>query len=124
MPIDSKFDHEKRIVAATARGVVRLQDLLDYFDGVALNDAAAYRKLFDAREMVPQLSDDDFMIVAARVSAYARFEPRGAIAAVATAPEVIVALRRYANFHGGEDRPVRLFDTIESAIAWLDALPT
>lgn len=124
MPIDHKFDHEKRIVSAKAYGSVSLQDLLDYFDAVALNDAASYRKLFDAREMVPELSDDDFMVVAARISAYALFDPRGAVAAVATTPDAIGALRRYANFHGGEDRPVRLFETIEAARAWLDNLPT
>lgn len=124
MPIDYEFDHEQRIVSAKAHGIVSLQDLLDYFDAVTLNDAASYRKLFDAREMVPQLSDDDFMIVAARVSAYALFDPRGAVAAVATTPEAIVALRRYANFYGGEDRPVRLFETIEAAHAWLAGLAT
>ena len=122
MPIDYTFDHEQRIVIATAHGVVSLQELLDYFDAVTINEAASYRKLFDAREMVPQLSDDDFMTVAARVSAYAVFDPRGAVAAVATTAEAIVALRRYANFHGGEDRPVRLFETIEAARAWLDRI--
>lgn len=124
VPIDYTFDHEQRIVNATAHGVVSLQDILDYFDAVTINEAASYRKLFDAREMVPQLSDDDFMIVAARVSAYAAFDPRGAVAAVATTPEAIVALRRYANFYGGEDRPVRLFASIEAARAWLDRMPT
>jgi hypothetical protein len=79
----------------------------------------AYQKLFDAREVVPQLDDDDFMVVAARVSAYAEFDPRGAVAAVATNFEAVLALRRYMKFFGGEDRPVRLFDTIEDARAWL-----
>jgi hypothetical protein len=119
VPIDYTIDHEQRLVHATAHGVVVLQDILDYFDAVAIHDAAAYQKLFDAREMAPQLSDDDFMVVAARVSAYATFDPRGAVAAVATNFEAVSALQRYANFFGGEDRPVRLFDRIETARAWL-----
>lgn len=119
MPIDYTIDHEQRLVHATAHGVVVLRDILDYFDAVAIHDAAAYQKLFDAREMAPQLSDDDFMVVAARVSAYAAFDPRGAVAAVATNFEAVSALQRYANFFGGEDRPVRLFDRIETARAWL-----
>jgi hypothetical protein len=119
VPIDYKIDHEQRLVHATAHGVVVLQDILDYFDAVALHDAAAYQKLFDAREMVPQLDDDDFMVVAARVSAYSAFDPRGAVAAVATSFEALSALRRYANFFGGDDRPVRLFERIETARAWL-----
>lgn len=119
VPIDYTIDHEQRLVHATAHGVVVLRDILDYFDAVAIHDAAAYQKLFDAREMAPQLSDDDFMVVAARVSAYAAFDPRGAVAAVATNFEAVSALQRYANFFGGEDRPVRLFDRIETARAWL-----
>ena len=121
MPIDYTIDHEQRLVHATAHGVVVLQDILDYFDAVSINDAAPYRKLFDARTMEPRLDDDDFMVVAARISAYAQFDPRGAVAAVATTFEAVSALRRYANFFGGEDRPVRLFDTIEAACAWLNS---
>ena len=124
MPIDYTFDHERRLVHATAHGVVVLQDILDYFDAVSIHDAAAYQKLFDAREMVPQFTDDDAMVVAARVSAYAEFDPRGAVAAVATTAEARFALRRYANFFGGEGRPVRLFDNIETARAWLARMPS
>lgn len=119
MPIDYKIDHEQRLVHATAHGAVVLQDLLDYFDAVTIHDVAAYQKLFDAREAVPQLDAEDFMVVAARVSAYAAFRPRGPVAVVATRFEAVLALRRYANFFGGEDRPVRLFDTIEAAREWL-----
>jgi len=120
VPIDYKIDHEQRLVHATTHGVVVLQDILDYFDAVALNDAAAYQKLFDAREGIPQLTDDDFMVVAARMSAYAAFKPRGAVAAVAVTGEALKALQRYTNFFGGEDRPVRVFFTIEAAREWLD----
>jgi hypothetical protein len=119
VPIDYAIDHEQRLVHATAHGVVGLQDILDFFDAVSIHNGWAYQKLFDAREAVPQLDDDDFMVLAARVSAYAAFDPRGAVAAVATSFEAVLALRRYMNFFGGEDRPVRLFDTIEAARAWL-----
>jgi hypothetical protein len=119
VPIDYTIDREQRLIHATAHGVVVLQDVLDYFDAVTIHDAAAYQKLFDAREMIPQFDDDDAMVVAARMSAYAAFGPRGAVAAVATSFEAVLALRRYANFFGGEDRPVRLFDNIETARAWL-----
>jgi hypothetical protein len=123
LPIDYKIDHRRRLVHATAHGVLALHDILGYFDAVALNNAAGYGKLFDAREAIPQLDDDDFMVLAARVSAYQAFDPRGAVAAVAITAEVTLALRRYANFFGGDDRPVRLFDNIDDALAWLTPPP-
>lgn len=118
MPVDFTFDHENRLVIATAHGLVVLQEILDYFDAVTINQAASYAKLFDAREMDPQLSDDDVMVLGARVSAYAAFDPRGAVAAVAVTVEARDAVRRYMNF-AGANRPMRLFTSVEDARAWL-----
>lgn len=118
MPVDFKFDHENRLVIATAHGHVVLQEILDYFDAVTINDAASYAKLFDAREMDPQLSDDDVMVLGARVSAYAAYDPRGAVAAVATTIEARDMVRRYMNFTGAK-RSMQLFATVEDARAWL-----
>ena len=118
MPVDFDIDHQKRFVHARAHGTVVLQEILDYFDAVTLQDAASYPKLFDAREMVPQLSDDDVMVIGARVSAYAAYDPRGAVAAVAVTTEARDAVRRYMNFSGAK-RSMQLFTTVEDARAWL-----
>ena len=120
MPVEYEIDHARRFVYARAHGVVVLAEILDYFDAISIHDAAAYPKLFDAQEMIPDLNDDDFMVLAARVSAYAVFDPRGAVAVVATTSEAVYALRRYANFMGGEDRPLRLFDSLDDARRWLE----
>lgn len=118
MPVDFEFDHQNRLVTATAHGRVVLQEILDYFDAVTISDAASYAKLFDAREMDPQLSDDDVMVLGARVSAYAAYDPRGAVAAVAATVEARDAVRRYMNFTGAR-RSMELFTSIEDARAWL-----
>jgi hypothetical protein len=118
VPVDFTFDHENRLVIATAHGRVVLQEILDYFDAVTINNAASYAKLFDAREADPQLSDDDVMVLGARVSAYAAFDPRGAVAAVAVTVEAREAVHRYMNFTGA-NRPMRLFTSVEDAHAWL-----
>jgi hypothetical protein len=123
VPVDFDIDHQKRFVHARAHGTVVLQEILDYFDAVTLQDAASYPKLFDAREMVPQLSDDDVMVLAARVSAYAAYDPRGAVATVAVTQEARDGVRRYMNF-AGANRPIRLFDSVEDARAWLLENPT
>jgi len=118
VPVDFTFDHEHRLVIATAHGRVVLREILDYFDAVTINEAASYAKLFDAREMDAQLSDDDVMVIGARVSAYAAYDPRGAVAVVATSTEARDAVRRYMNFAGAK-RSIQLFTTVEDARAWL-----
>jgi hypothetical protein len=121
LPVEYEINHESHFVYARAHGIVALAEILDYFDAITIQDAAPYRKLFDARDAVPQLSDDDFMVLAARVSAYSAFEPRGAVALVGTTHNMNDAFHRYANFFGGEDRPVRLFGSVEEARLWLES---
>ena len=118
MPVEYEIDHAKRFVRVKAHGVVVLQEILDYFDAVTVQNAASYPKLFDAREAEPQLNDDDVMVLGARVSAYAAFDPRGPVAAVATSEKTSEVVRRFMNL-GGADRPMRLFATVEDAMAWL-----
>jgi hypothetical protein len=118
LPVDFEIDHTKRFVHVRAHGVVVLNEILDYFDALVVQDAMPYPKLFDARHAKPQLNDDDVMVLGARVSAYAAFEPRGPVAAVATEPESREILQRFMNL-GDADRPMRLFASINEATAWL-----
>jgi hypothetical protein len=120
VPVDYSIVHELRVVHVRAHGAVLLAELLEYFDAVVIQDAMSYRKLFDAREMMPQLSDDDFMVLAARVSAYRLFDPRGPVAVVVTTHDAVLAVSRYANFMGAENRPLRLFASMTDARRWLE----
>ncbi|MBS0522467.1 MAG: hypothetical protein JSS04_02440 [Proteobacteria bacterium] len=95
---------------------------MDYFDALVVQDAMGYPKLFDAREAEPRLSDDDVMVLGARVSAYEVHDPRGPVAAVAMGREARAILQRFMNL-GGTRRPMRLFESIEEARAWLEAQP-
>jgi hypothetical protein len=119
LPVDYRIDHENRFVTVRAHGVVVLKEILDYFDAVAVQDAAAYAKLFDAREAVPRLSDDDVMVLGARVSAYAAYDPRGPVAALATGKEASAILQRFMNL-GDAQRPMRLFVSVDEARRWLE----
>ena len=121
MPVDFEIDHTKRFVRVRAHGVVVLQEVLDYFDAVTIEDAMAYPKLFDAREADPDFSDDDVMVLGARVSAYAAFEPRGPVAAVAVTKKAGDILQRFMNL-GSAQRPMRLFGSVDEAQAWLEFL--
>jgi hypothetical protein len=119
LAVEFSIDHQKQFVTVRAHGAVVLSELLNYFDALVVQDAMGYPKLFDAREAMPRLSDDDVMVLGARVSAYAVHDPRGPVAAVALTREASAILQRYMNL-GGADRPMRLFTSVEEARAWLE----
>lgn len=118
MAVEYSIDHNKKVVTARAHGPVVLKEILNFLDALVVQDAMGYPKLFDAREAIPQLSDDDIMVLGARTSAYAIYDPRGPVAAVATTAAASAILQRYMNL-GGADRPMRLFTSVDQAWAWL-----
>jgi len=118
VPVQFEIDHAERFVHVRAHGVVRLPEILDYFDALVVQDAMPYPKLIDAREANPDLTDDDVMTLGARVSAYAIMEPRGPVAAVALTRKAGDILQRFMNL-GGAQRAMRLFSSVEEARAWL-----
>jgi hypothetical protein len=118
LPVEYVINHDKKVVTARAHGPVVLKEILDYFDALVVQDAMGYPKLFDAREAIPRLSDDDVMVLGARTSAYAIYDPRGPVAAVATTAAASAILQRFMNL-GGADRPMRLFTSVDEAWAWL-----
>ena len=118
MAVEYRVDHEKGFVIVRAHGAVVLRELLDYFDALVVQNAMGYRKLFDAREAEPRLSDDDVMVLGARVSAYAAYDPRGPVAAVTMGKNASAIIQRFMNL-GGAQRSMRLFGSIEEARRWL-----
>jgi hypothetical protein len=116
------IDHQKRYVDVRGLGDVFLQDILDYFDALVVENAMPYRKMIDMRGVTPRIDDNDMMTLGARVSAYANMEPRGPIAVVSTAPESDLFIRRFMNL-GGAKRPMRLFNSLDAAKNWLDGMP-
>src|SRR5947208_1155234 len=87
MPIHFTIDHDERHVEARAEGETTRQDVEDFLDAVVLQCALAYRKLVDSRRAAGTLTDDDIMLLGARMSAYSRdLGPRGAIAFIVASP--------------------------------------
>lgn len=118
VPLRYKIDPARRLVHVQTEGVVQLAEILDYLDAVAVKGAMPYAKLFDASCGDMVLSDDDMMVLGARVSAYARMEPRGPVALVVGSDETNALARRFANL-GGAKRPARIFKHADEARAWL-----
>jgi hypothetical protein len=122
VPLRIDIDHAQRLVHTKAEGLIVLSELLEYFDRVAVNDAMPYAKLFDATKAQFSVSDDDMMVLGARVSAYAAMEPRGPIALIVGSDETFALGARFANL-GGARRPLRIFRNVEEGRGWLAAQP-
>ena len=122
MPVRFKIDHVRRFVDVEGRGEVVLKDVLDYFDALVTDGGMPYRKLLDFRDVVPNMTDDDDMVLGARVSAYANLGPRGPIAIVSSTDEADLFIRRFMNL-GGAKRPMRLFASMDEARDWLLETP-
>ena len=111
MPITWKILADERMVIARADGPVTLNDIQDYLDAVVVADAQPYAKLFDAGAMVLQLSDDEVMLMGARMSAYSSaFATAGPLALVATTLAVEGFAKRFLNV-ASVQRPSKLFKT-------------
>ena len=122
VPLRIDIDHDRRLVHTRAEGLIDLSEVLDYFDRVAVSDAMPYAKLFDATKARFSISDDDMMVLGARVSAYASMEPRGPIALIVSSDEDFVLGRRFANL-GGAKRPLQIFRDEEKGRKWLETQP-
>jgi hypothetical protein len=107
------------MVIARADGPVTLNDIQDYLDAVVVADAQPYAKLFDAGAMVLQLSDDEVMLMGARMSAYSSaFATAGPLAFVATTLAVEGFAKRFLNV-ASVQRPAKICKTVEEAKVWL-----
>jgi hypothetical protein len=123
MPITCTIDHGRRFVSVAAHGPVTLDDVLGYFDKLVVENAMPYPKLFDATNAEPVISDEDLMVLAARVSAYSIYDPRGPVAMVGGSTETKNILRRFMNL-GRAPRAAMMFSRVRDARLWLQSLET
>ena len=120
MSLEWKIHHPDRMVEAVAKGSVELHDIERYLDDVMVSDALPYRKFFDTSQAASALSDEDLMMLGARLSAYTSLGPIGPLAIVAPTPELRQQARLFAVL-APADRPLKIFKTTKAARKWLEA---
>lgn len=120
MPLKWTIDHSRKFVhIVVAEGPLTLQDMEEHFDAIAVADAMGYSKLFDATRFEPVYSDDDVMMMGARLSAYTAHMESGPLAVLGTDPALEIAFRRFVNVSPSR-RPAALFSSDAEALAWLE----
>jgi hypothetical protein len=81
-----------------------------------------YRKLFDGTHGDFKLSDEEMMLLGARIRAYHSAGPMGPLAIVVVS-EHTHGLARLFGALAAADRPIKIFRDVRGAQRWLDALP-
>ena len=121
MPVRFNIDHAKRYVEAHAEGETGLEDFEQFLDAIVMQGALSYRKLVDSRRAIGRLSDQDIMMLGARMSAYTgNLEPRGPIAFIVATPSPSNLPTRVVNL-ARADRPAKVFLDEDEARTWLAA---
>ncbi len=119
MPVQWTISNPHRLVIAVARDELRLEDVENYLDGVAVADALAYRKIFDTTHAKMMLSDADVMALGARIRAYLKMGRLGPLAIVAVTERASQQARLFETLAEG-NRPIRIFRELHLAREWLD----
>jgi hypothetical protein len=120
MPLKWEISHEKRLVTIIAEGHVPLEELEEHYDALVVADALTYARLFDNRKLAPKFSsDEDFMRLGARMSAYLGEFKFGPIAFVVASKEVRELVQRCLNL-APADRPMKIFTSEVRARRWLE----
>jgi hypothetical protein len=119
VPITWKILADEQLVSSRADGPVTLQDIVDYLDAIVVANAQPYAKLFDTGTMELRLSDDEVMLLGARMSAYSgAFAEAGPLAFVVNTLAAEGFAKRFLNV-APVRRPARIFRTMADAEAWL-----
>ncbi|MDB5488163.1 MAG: hypothetical protein JWQ58_1878 [Reyranella sp.] len=120
MPVQWTISRPHQLVIAVARDELRLEDIENYLDGVAVADALPYRKIFDMTHATVIASDTDMMSLGARIRAYMKVDKLGPLAIVAVTEKSYQQARLFEALAEG-DRPVKIFRELHLAREWLDA---
>jgi len=120
MPVQWTISKPHRLVIAVARDELRLHDIEQYLDGVAIADVLSYRKIFDMTHAKVMLSDADMMTLGARIRAYLQVAKLGPLAIVAVTRSAYEQALLFQALAEG-DRPVKIFRELHLAREWLDA---
>jgi hypothetical protein len=120
MPLDWKISHADRLVTMTAAGQVTLKDAEAYLDAIVVAGAMPYAKLVDCSGMFTEVTDEEMMMLGARMQAYVTTLQGGPLAFVVTRPDVRDYVLRYLNLSTGAKRPVEIFENADAARRWLD----
>lgn len=110
------------MLTAVCEGSITLHDIEGYLDAVVVAGSMPYRKLFDGTHGDSAMTDEEMMILGARIRAYHTTGAMGALAIVVVT-EQTHGLARLFGALAVADRPIKIFRDVRAAGRWLAAQP-
>ena len=123
MPLTWTVSHADRLVFASGRGVVALDDFTTYLRALIDAKAMTYGKLVDLSYTELQLRAPDVRVMAAYVNTYAAAGAVVGPLAIVVDAEVSAETSRLFDVRtSGVDRPLRVFTHAPEARQWLESV--
>ena len=121
-PFDYVRDDARRRVRVTVHRTLRRHDLISIIDRQVSEGTWTYGMLYDFGLSLGPTTQADTDTLAAHVYCYLiSHGPRGRVAVVARAPEMIGVVQLYAAYTARADVEVGVFWDVHEAEQWLDA---
>jgi len=117
MPIT--FSIEQKVVRTEARGIVTYSEILDHIEAKIAAGAMAFPEIFDARDVMLDLSSSDLQQIASKVvDALAGAAP-GKIAVVTNSPFLFGLARSYGELTKETNPQFKVTCDPEEADSWI-----
>jgi hypothetical protein len=117
--IEFTVDDECRAIFTRALGTISGCDFLNHIFAKAQAGVLSYAELFDARDIVLDLSGFELPLLAVEVRRIMGQQRPFKIAVVANNSLMLCLLRKYAETIGEDERRFRIFDDVANAQSWL-----
>jgi hypothetical protein len=119
MPVHWTISHPARLVIAVAKDEVKVEDIEQYFTGITVEGAMAYRKIFEIGATPMAMTEEGLKSLGQRVMLYAQHGQVGPVALVAGSDESFAQAQTFAAAANAK-RPLQIFREMHAARRWLD----
>ena len=119
MPLHWRIDSREKVFLAVADGSVEFDDVERMLDAMASSGAIAYRKLFDGLRGETRMSPSELLTLGVRMRLMHAVAARLGPVAVVIPHDKRLRLMRLLGILAAADRPLRIFNDLDSAHRWL-----
>ena len=113
-------DHDKRIIICRASGVVSRADVLGYIDAKRQAGVCGYAELFDARDIVVDLSISDLPVIGEAMRSSMAGQKPAKTAVVTNSAFIYGLAKRYAEVTRADNPEFKVFTDYAEASTWVN----
>jgi hypothetical protein len=122
VPVNWTISRPGKLVVAVADGEVEHADVDKYLLALIAEGAMPYRKLFDLTFAPLSMGLAQLRALGTRVAEHAKGGGAVGPLSVVVGSELALEMAKIFEAQGRADRPLRIFDDVVKARAWLDSL--